>query len=96
MPVLTSVSYGVSAMLLNRALLDGVRVTAIEYVWVVTPSWAVTTVVMVVVDPTAPNVIGPDAIPEVTAILFTVTFALGSFVVGVTVTDAVVLLTDAV
>ena len=52
-------------------------------------------VVMVVLAPSA-KAIAPDAVPEITAAPFTVTFALGSTVVGVTVTDAVALLTDVV
>lgn len=40
--------------------------------------------------------IPPDAVPEVTGVPFTVTVALGSCVVGVTVTDVVMLLTVAV
>ena len=55
---------------------------------VVVPSCAVTTV-LIVVWPTA-KAIGPDAVPEVTAVPLTVTVAVGSCVVGVTVTDAVV------
>ena len=61
---------------------------------VVNPSCAVTTVLMVVW-PTA-KAIAPDAVPEVTAVPFTVIVALASCVVGVTVTDAVALLTDVV
>ena len=38
----------------------------------------------------------PDAVPEVTAIPFTVTVALGSCVIGVTVTDDVAFGTAAV
>jgi hypothetical protein len=38
----------------------------------------------------------PDAVPEATAVPLTVTVDVGSLVVGVTVTDVVVLLTDAV
>jgi hypothetical protein len=40
--------------------------------------------------------IGPDAVPDVTAIPFTVTVAAASVVVGVSVILAVVLLTSAV
>jgi hypothetical protein len=36
----------------------------------------------------------PDAVPEVTAVPLTVTVAVGSCVVGVTVTDATALPTD--
>jgi hypothetical protein len=50
---------------------------------------------IVVVVPSA-KTIEPDAVPEVTATPFTVTVAVGSTVVGVTVTDATALLTDVV
>ncbi len=53
-------------MALSEALLDGARVTIIEYVQVVVLSCAVTTVVIVVAVPSAPNVILPDAVAEVT------------------------------
>ena len=46
-------------------------------------------------EPTA-KVILPDAVPEVTAIPFTATVALGSCVIGVTVTDDVAFGTAAV
>ena len=51
----------------------------------VTPSWAVTTVVMVL----GPTVKGRfcEALPEITAIPFTVMVAPGSAAVGVTVID---------
>ena len=55
--------------------------------WVVVPSWAVTTVEMVVW-PTA-IAIAPDADPEATVTLFTFIVALGSCAVGVTVTEVV-------
>ena len=51
----------------------------------VTPSWAVTTVVMVF-EPGA-NAIGPDAVPEATAVPFTFTVAVETTVVGVMVMD---------
>ena len=57
------------------------------------PSWAVTTVVIVLGPATKAML--PDAAPEVTAAPFTVTEAVTSAVVGVTFTDAVALLTDA-
>ena len=53
----------------------------------VTPSWAVTTVLMVL-EPTAKAIL-PDAVPELTAMPFTFIVAVGSMVVAVTVTDAV-------
>lgn len=59
------------------------------------PSWAVTTVVMVVVVPAA-KAITPDAVPDVTATPFTFMVAAGSVAVAVTVTDAVALTTDVV
>jgi len=59
------------------------RVTVMVYVLVAEPPKAVTTVVMVF-SPTA-NSIGPEAVPDVTAVPFTVTVALLAEVVGVTV-----------
>jgi hypothetical protein len=50
---------------------------------------------IVVVVPSAKE-IEPDAVPEVTATPFTFTVAVGSTVVGVTVTEATALLTDVV
>jgi hypothetical protein len=50
---------------------------------------------MVVELPAAPKAMLPDAVPELTAVPFTVTVAVGSCVVGVTVTDAVPPLTEA-
>ena len=61
----------------------------------VVPSGDVTTVLMVVVVPSV-KATGPDAVPEATGTPFTVTVALGSIVVGVTVTDATALPTDVV
>ena len=92
-PVLVSAEAGVSLMVLSKALFDTL-VTMIEYVWVVVPSWAVTTVEMVVW-PTA-IAIAPDADPEATVTLFTFIVALASALVAVTVTDAVALPTDVV
>lgn len=51
--------------------------------------------VVMVLGPTTKAML-PDAVPEVTAIPFTVTVAVASAVVGVTFTDVVALLTDAV
>jgi hypothetical protein len=62
---------------------------------VVVPSGDVTTVLIVVVASSV-KATGPDAVPGVTAMPFTVTVASGSSVVGVTVTDAVALMTDVV
>jgi hypothetical protein len=73
----------------NEASLD-ILCTAIEYVLVVTPSLAVTTM-DIDVSPTL-VVIDPDALPEVTVTLFTLIVALGSTVVGVTVTDDTLLI----
>ena len=74
---------------------EGARVTMIAYVMVVVPSALVTTVVMVVLAPSA-KAIGPDAVPDVTAVPFTAIVAFGSCAVGVTVTEAVALTTDVV
>ena len=67
------------------ALLGAARVTVMVYVLVVEPSCAVTIVVMAL----APmlKVIAPEGLPEVTVVLFTVTVAVGSAVVGVTITE---------
>ena len=80
---------------LDRVALDeGPRVITIVYVSVVVPSCAVTIVVIVLVPTLRP--ITPDAVPLVTGTPFTVTMALTSLVVGVTVIDAVALGTMAV
>ena len=60
----------------------------------VAPSCAVTAVVIVFV-PTF-KVIAPEAVPEVTVMPLTVTVAVGSLVVGVTVMEDVAFPTDAV
>ena len=65
------------------SLVDGARVAVMVYVLVVTPSWAVTMVVMVFT-PTF-SAIGEEAVPEVTAIPFTVTVDVGTAVTGVMV-----------
>lgn len=78
----------------NNALFDGTRFTVTEYVLVVLPSCAVTTVVMVLLPRF--KVIACEAAPDATDVPFTVTLAVGSLVVGVTVTDATVLATLAV
>ena len=60
----------------------------------VDPSCAVTKTV-IVFDPTA-NVIAAEALPDATAVPFTVTVAVGSATVGVTVMDVVPLATISV
>ena len=60
----------------------------------VVPSWAVTTVVIVLA-PTA-SAIAPEALPLLVATPLTVTLALASATVGVTVSEVVALLTLAV
>ena len=86
---------GVSVPLLmvraeSLPFVDGL-ITFTVYACLVTPSWAVTMVVIVLV-PTA-NVIAPEALPDATAVPFTVTVAVASATVGVTVTEAVPLVT---
>ncbi len=78
----------------KSALLLAARVTVTVYDLVVVPSAAVTSTVTVL----APTVsaIAPDAAPLVTATPFTVTVAVLSAVVGVSVILLVALLTDAV
>ena len=78
----------------NVASADAARVTATVYVPVVVPSCAVTTTV-IVFGPTAKGM-ALYAVPLVTAFPFTVTVALASEVVGVTVILVVALLTLAV
>jgi len=58
------------------------------------PSCAVTIVVIVFGPPTRAML--PDAVPELTATPFTVTVAVASLVVGVTVTDEMAFTTDVV
>jgi hypothetical protein len=62
------------------------RVTVTVYVFVVTESPAVTTIVMVFATP-ATSSCGADALPKGTFTVDTVTTASSWFVVGVTVTD---------
>ena len=69
-------------------------VTVIVYVFVVLPSCAVTTVVMVLL-PTL-KLIEPLALPDVTVVPFTFTVAVLSVTVGLTVKVATELVTDAV
>lgn len=73
---------------------DGRRVTVIIDVLVLTASCAVTTI-LIGFGPTA-SIIGPDATPEATAMLFIFKVAVGSWVTAVTVTVAVALLSVAV
>ena len=65
------------------SLVDGARVAVMVYVLVVTPSWAVTMVVMVF-GPTF-KAIGAEAVPEATAVPFTVTVDVVTAVTGVIV-----------
>ncbi len=76
-----------SASAESVATLDAARVTVVVYVCVVVPSPAVTIVVIVFV-PTV-NAIAPDATPDVTVVPLTLTVAVASVVVGVTVIDDV-------
>lgn len=78
----------------RAALLDAALVIVMVKVWVVTPSCAVTTVVMVL----APvfKAMAPEELPESIVAPFTVTVAVGSAVVGITVTEVTVLATLAV
>ena len=94
-PVLTSPVEGLSTIVLNLGSLDGARVTTIEYVRVAAPFCDVTTVLIVVVEPSAPKAIGPDGAPEATVALFTVIAAVASCAVGVTFTDVIPLPTTA-
>lgn len=68
------------------------RDRAIEYVDVVVPSWAVTTIV-IAFEPTA-RLMGLDADPELTDAPLTVTVAFASVTVGVTETLVTLLATD--
>ena len=89
-PVLVSPAWGFVAIVASLGSDDGARVTAMEYVLVVTPSWAFDIIVMVGVLPSAPKARLPDAAPDATVVPFTVITAFGSIAVGVTVSDAVV------
>ena len=71
------------------ALADGALVIVTVYVWVVTPSCAVTFILMAFA-PTA-NAIGADAVLLATAVPFTFTDAVASSKAGVTVTELVAL-----
>ena len=71
-----------SARPLRLALVNAAeRVTVNVYVFVVTPSWAVTMVEITLV-PTF-SAIGPEAVPDVTAVPFTVIVELDTAVVAV-------------
>jgi len=74
--------------LMARLERPSVRVTVRVYAWVVEPSPAVTTILMVLL----PSVRGilAEGKPEVTVVPFTVTVAVRSAVVGVTVIDGVI------
>ena len=76
------------------AMAEGALVTVTVYVFVVLPSWAVTTTVMVF-DPTLSE-IAPEAEPDVTEVPLTVMVALACVRVGVIVIDVTELATDAV
>ena len=77
----------------REASLEPFLYTVIEMVFLVVPSWAVTnkliTVGLVVI------AIACEAVPDTTAVPFTLTVALASLVVGVTVSEVVVDVTDA-
>ena len=75
------------------ALFDPFLLTVIEYVFVVVPLAAVTSILIVVV-PLAFNAIGDDAAPEVTVVPFTFTVAPESEVTGVTISEVVAWLTE--
>ena len=89
---MVKVDAGVSLMLLRSASVDAALVIVMVYVWVAAPS--VTTVVMVFC-PTV-NGMAADAVPDVTAVPFTVIVAAPSLAVGVTVMDVVALVSLAV
>ena len=76
------------------SLVDGARVAVMVYVFVVTPSWAVTTVVMVF-GPTF-KAIGAEAVPEATVVPFTFTVDVGTAVTGVMVMVAAPFTTSSV
>ena len=76
---------------LSAILLDFALVTVIIYDWVVMPFCAVARMVMVLLPAT--KGIAADAVPDATAVPFTFTVALGSVVVGVTVTEVIALAT---
>ena len=73
---------------------DGALVTFTVYVFIVVPSCAVTTVV-IILPPTARG-IDPDGLPLATGVPFTVIVAVGSAAVGVSVIEVTLFATDAV
>ena len=73
------------------ALFDEALVTVTVYVFTVTPSCAVDTILIAL--PPIANGIAADAEPDTTAIPFTFTVAFASLVVGVTVIVETVLIT---
>ena len=77
--------------LLSVTIEDGALDTDIVYVLIVVPSCAVTTI-EITLFPTL-KAIGPDALPDTTAVPLTVIVELASVAVGVTVILAVALLT---
>ena len=81
----TNVETGLKLMEANIALVDGALVTVMIMVFVVTPSWPVITVVMVLA-PTAKGMLA-EAVPETTALPFTIIGAVTSFAVGITCTE---------
>lgn len=83
-----------SAIFDSPALVDGGLVTVIITVLVVTPSCAVSTVVITVCP--AGKAIDCDAVPDATACPLTVMVAVASFAVGTTCIDVVELGTVAV
>jgi hypothetical protein len=97
--VVAGANTGLSVPVLNDsparfATLDGNLVTVIVQVFVVVPSCAVTSIVMVLL-PTA-SAIGALALPDVTDVPFTFTVAVESVTVGVTVIEFVTFVTFAV
>ncbi len=97
-PALMSVEAGVSAMMpreaFARMMAHGLRLLNRSW-WLNSRQGDVTTVLMVVVVPSA-KATGSEAVPVATGMPLTVIVAVGSTAVGVTVTDAVALLTEVV
>lgn len=77
----------------NVALDDTALVTVTVYVLLVL--FCAVTLAVIVLGPTTNGML-PDAVPDVTAVPFTVTVAVASLVVGVTVIDVTVFATLAV
>ena len=78
----------------RSAFAEPALMTVTVYVLVVVPFCAVTTVVITLL-PTE-RFIDPEAVPLVTEVPFTVTVAVASATVGVTVMEVILLATDAV